>query len=285
MSEPLLQVREHADPAAFRDRAMPLLMRDECANCVMIGIIGRLVEGKPATKSGAVVTPLLMTVEAGAEVLAVATQTPPHALLFSPLDEACAAALADHLHARAWDGTQFSGILPSVYLIARRWGARVKRDFKTHIALRLFRTTRVIDPLPAPGVLRPATLPDLATTTQWVDAFGREINEPNSDPARAARMVTEEGRLHLWDVEGEPRASCAWQGPTPSSVRIGFVYTPPQYRGRGYASNAVAELTRRLLASGHKYCTLFTDKGNPTSNSIYMKIGYEPVADFEHVKF
>ena len=92
-----MRVIEHNDVHAFRDRAMPLLMRDECANCVMIGIIGRLVEGKPASRSGEVVTPLLMTVEQGGEVLAVATQTPPHALLFSPLDESSAVSLADHL--------------------------------------------------------------------------------------------------------------------------------------------------------------------------------------------
>ena len=110
-----MRVIEHDDVNAFRDRAMPLLMRDECANCVMIGVIGRLVEGKPATKSGEIVTPLLLTVEEGDDVLAVATQTPPHALLFSALDEACAEVIANHLHARKWDGTQFSGILPTLF--------------------------------------------------------------------------------------------------------------------------------------------------------------------------
>jgi hypothetical protein len=280
-----MRVTDHDDVMAFRERAMPLLMRDECANCVMIGVIGRLAEGKPAARSGESTTPLLMTVEDDGAVLAVATQTPPHALLFSPLDEACAAALADHLHARAWDGSQFSGILPSVHLIARRWQAHVGRDFKLHIALRLFRTSRVIDPPPSSGSLRRATPDDASVVTDWIDAFGREIGEPFPDPARASNLGIEEGRIQLWTVDGEPRAICAWQGPTPSSVRIGLVYTPPGSRGKGYASNAVAELTRRLLASGRRYCTLFTDKSNPTSNSVYTKIGYEPVADFEHVKF
>ena len=281
-----MRVIEHDGVTSFRDRAMPLLLRDECANCVIIGIIGRLVEGKPAgARSTDTDPPLLMTLEHGGQVRAVATQTPPHALLFSPIDEAQASVLTGHLHERSWSGNQFSGILPSVRHVAERWKGLTGRDYRLHIALRLFRTSRVINPRPAPGRLRPATADDAAVMTAWVAAFGREINEPHPDPARGARMMTEEGRLHVWDVDGEPRASCAWQGPTPSSVRIGFVYTPPHHRGRGYASNAVAELTRRLLASGRTYCTLFTDRSNATSNSIYQKIGYEPVADFEHVKF
>jgi predicted GNAT family acetyltransferase len=280
-----MRVIEHSNVMSFRDRAMPLLMRDECLNCVMLGILGRLVEGKPATRSGEVVTPMLLMVESDGEVLAVATQTPPHALLFSPVDEACAVALADHLHAGSWSGTQFSGVVPSVHLLARRWQSHVKRDLKLHLALKLFRTSRVTDPRPSPGELRVAATDDMPVVTDWIIAFGAEIREPFPDPGRAARLGIEEGRIHLWAVDGQPRGICAWQGPTPNSVRIGLVYTPPEHRGRGYASNAVAELTRRLLASGRKYCTLFTDKSNPTSNSVYTKIGYEAVADFEHVKF
>ena len=49
-------------------------------------------------------------------------------------------------------------------------------------------------------------------------------------------------------------------------------------RGHGYASAAVAEVSRRLLAAGHRVC-LFTDQANPTSNRIYQALGYEPVVD------
>lgn len=281
-----MRIVEHNDVTTFRDRAMPLLMRGECENCVMIGIIGRLIEGKPATKSGEIVVPMLLTAEDDGAVRAVAIQTPPHALLFTPMDEACAVAIADHLHEQAWQGDQFSGIVPAVRSIAQRWRELSGRDFRLHLSLRLFRTSQVIDPSPAPGELRDATSADLSIATNWIGAFGQEIREPFPDPARAAQLSIDEGRLHLWiDEHGEPRACCAWQGPTPNSVRIGLVYTPPDSRGRGYASNAVAELTRRLLGSGRKYCTLFTDASNPTSNRIYQKIGYEPVAKFEHVKF
>jgi predicted GNAT family acetyltransferase len=60
---------------------------------------------------------------------------------------------------------------------------------------------------------------------------------------------------------------------------VNSVYTPPELRRQGYATAAVAELSRVLLAEGYPACVLYTDLANPTSNSIYQRIGYEPVAD------
>ena len=68
-------------------------------------------------------------------------------------------------------------------------------------------------------------------------------------------------------------------GRTPNGIRVGPVYTPPDLRGRGYASALTADLTRRLLAGGRRFCFLYTDLANPTSNSIYQRIGYRPVSD------
>ncbi len=73
--------------------------------------------------------------------------------------------------------------------------------------------------------------------------------------------------------------------PTPHSVRISAVYTPPELRGHGCASACVAALTRRLLDDGWAFTTLFTDLANPTSNRIYARIGYRPVCDMDHYRF
>lgn len=66
---------------------------------------------------------------------------------------------------------------------------------------------------------------------------------------------------------------------------VNAVYTPPHYRGKGYATSCVASLSQHLLNSGYKFCSLFTDLANPVSNSIYMKIGYRPVCDYDEYKF
>jgi predicted GNAT family acetyltransferase len=70
-------------------------------------------------------------------------------------------------------------------------------------------------------------------------------------------------------------------GRTPNGTRIGPVYTPPELRGRGYGSALTAAVTERLLGSGLRFCFLYTDLANPTSNSIYQRIGYRPVSDVD----
>jgi len=44
-------------------------------------------------------------------------------------------------------------------------------------------------------------------------------------------------------------------------------------------------VTQAQLDSGKRYCFLFADLANPTSNHIYQAIGYEPVADAADHRF
>ena len=93
-----------------------------------------------------------------------------------------------------------------------------------------------------------------------------------------------DGAWLVWD-DGGPVSLAAYGNPTPSGIRVGPVYTPPELRGRGYATSLVAELTAERLAAGSAFCFLITDLSNPTSNVIYARIGYEPVADWDQWSF
>lgn len=146
---------------------------------------------------------------------------------------------------------------------------------------RLYEIERVTMPAGVAGIRRLATEQDQDVVTAWVAGFGRDTGlasrEP-SDPAAEARRVIASGRLHLWEIDGQPRCCTVAQHPAHGVVRVGFVYTPPEQRGNGFASALVAEVSDEVLAGGER-CILYTQLENPTSNAIYQRLGYRPVAE------
>lgn len=70
-----------------------------------------------------------------------------------------------------------------------------------------------------------------------------------------------------------------------TAIGIAFVYTPTYFRGNGYATSCVAQLSQMALEKGFRRCVLYTDLLNPTSNSIYQRIGYKAVCDSLMLKF
>lgn len=131
------------------------------------------------------------------------------------------------------------------------------------------------------GIFRWANKSDQAITQQWVYDFAVSINQPMEmdQAAKRAEELIENNRLAFWEVDNKVVSMANASRPTKNNITINFVYTPQEFRKRGYASNCVAELTRRLLASGFFSTSLYTDITNPTSNKIYMEIGYEPKVD------
>jgi uncharacterized protein len=88
----------------------------------------------------------------------------------------------------------------------------------------------------------------------------------------------------LWD-DGRVGCMAARARRTRRTESVNHVYTPPEERGRGFATALVADLSQRLLADGRAQCVLFTDLANPTSNAIYARIGYRPIGDFTMIRF
>lgn len=60
---------------------------------------------------------------------------------------------------------------------------------------------------------------------------------------------------------------------------MGPVYTPPAHRGRGYGAGVTHAVSEAAYAAGAEEVLLFTDLANPTSNGIYLRLGYTPVED------
>jgi predicted GNAT family acetyltransferase len=190
--------------------------------------------------------------------------------------------LIDYLARLPWGGLGFTGPVEAGEALAAAWTARSGTPMRVKTALRLFESREVIPPAPAPGEMIPAAAEHLDVLTAWREDFFRFISEHDPDSREGARRMIDGGTAYLWRDRGELRSIAAVAGPTPNGIRVNHVYTPPEFRGRGYASNLVAAVTRRMLDGGRTFCTLFTDLSNPTSNKIYQRIGYRPVCDCAH---
>lgn len=72
---------------------------------------------------------------------------------------------------------------------------------------------------------------------------------------------------------------------SPNGASISYVYTPKTHRQKGYGSKITSLLSQKLLGQGFKFYNLYTDLLNPTSNSIYQKIGYKMIDESKHISF
>ena len=145
---------------------------------------------------------------------------------------------------------------------------------------------REVRPPPAPeGRLRVAGPGDAPLLERWTSAFLVDIDEPmpESEAVGMVSTLMATDDLVVWERRGEVVSMAAVNRRTAWSSNVASVYTPPQHRGRGYASAAVAGLSQRELDAGAEWCCLFTDLANPTSNHIYVAIGYMAVCDYRHV--
>lgn len=116
-----------------------------------------------------------------------------------------------------------------------------------------------------------------------MDAFAAEAFGDRDAPARDAERWVD-ARLggvggFVLREDGEPVSLAGWGGRTPNGIRVGPVYTPPHRRRRGYGSAVTAAVSAEQLEAGRRFCFLHTDLANPTSNRIYVDIGYQAVCD------
>jgi predicted GNAT family acetyltransferase len=276
-----MKLTRHQDADAFIEHAGAFLAAREAENNLILGLSSRLrntplMYGEPA---------YLAVVEDGGEVVAAALRTPPHNLVLSEIDR------AEAIEPLVRDVGQTFGTLPGVVGPKRRveefvaaWEGETGAKGRREREQRAFRADSVDPPQGVSGHMRPYESGDYELAVRWMDAFVAEAlsgPEPESSAQFVERREADpDGGLVVW-VDGEPVCMAGFGGLTPNGIRIGPVYTPPDERRRGYGSALTAALTQQLLDGGRRFCFLFTDLANPTSNRIYQQIGYRAVSDVD----
>jgi GNAT superfamily N-acetyltransferase len=214
--------------------------------------------------------------------IGVALQTPPYKVLLSVATAGIANELGRRFAARHPDVRQVQGPDVAAWAFANGAGASPGR-LVAHEGLHALHSARSV-PRPE-GHVRFAVPEDGAVLQSWLDAFVAEalpVGHPKD--ARGGVRLAASGRAWLWIArDGTPVAMACNPRRVGGWHAVGPVYTPPERRGRGYATGLVASVTELALASGAKGCTLFTNLANPTSNRIYERIGYERIGIYDTV--
>lgn len=167
---------------------------------------------------------------------------------------------------------------------AGQWAERQKSAVVPFMGQRIYEVDEVEEPTGVKGDLRKAVPSDRERLIDWVRHSGDDTNAVRENKAEDIvdrRLLA--GQLWLWD-SGGPVSMAGLTSPVEGVVRVQLVYTPPENRGKGYASACVASLSKQVRDEGHR-CILYTYLGNPVSNSIYRRIGYSAVAEGIQYRF
>lgn len=222
-------------------------------------------------------------------VTATFFRTPPGRLMPTRLTpdetEALAAQLADR-------GTELPGIMAeqdTATVFAEAWRRRTGAEPGTSVRQRLYRLTELtpLHPTP-PGRPRIAVAKDREQLMHWHGEFVAAIGEHGATIGSAewADARISYGGVTLWETpDGTPVSMAGATAKVAGQIRVAPVYTPADLRGRGYAGAVTAEVSRAARTAGATEVLLFTDLANPTSNALYQRLGYRPVADFTAYDF
>lgn len=277
----MIEIRSHSHASELISLSGTYLERHESENNLPIGLVYRLSESPHYYGSK---SPLLLSILEQGRVVGVAVMTPPRRIILSKIDTEVRVAISHLVEYLRGSNTRTPGVVgPSVEAqafcdcwVERMFGVSAKVAMR----LRVFEARKIADMSLSPGKLRLACMDDHLLIAEWIAKFSEETGEPvdlQSAKSHAERCIKGQ-ELYIWD-RNEPVSIARKGRSTRNGTTISTVYTPPEHRNKGYATSCVWSLTQKMLTDRYSFCSLYTDLSNPTSNSIYSKIGYVPVGD------
>ncbi|MCL2387415.1 MAG: GNAT family N-acetyltransferase [Defluviitaleaceae bacterium] len=271
----------------FYRESFDLLMRHEAQNSL---VLGNLIIGHEGTDKSEWRDPakwLMATVENENGVQLVALRTPPHHLTMYAKDNRIDDEVLECL-VKGLAGHEITGVTTEKELASRFAKAYCDVNglaYETEFNQRVYELSRV-NPVPRVGTLRRVEKRDMSFLPFWVEGFHFHVGVDKSAEMMKVPQDWDvyhnrilHRKLYILEVEGIPVSMAGIPRATPTICAVGPVYTPPYFRGKGYATSCVAKLSQLLLDQGFAKCALYTDLANPTSNSIYQKIGYTAICD------
>jgi predicted GNAT family acetyltransferase len=136
---------------------------------------------------------------------------------------------------------------------------------------------------------RRANAAELDLLTAWRVGFQREALHRDESPELQANAREEIELMHRegldWVLEdgGRVVAYSTFNARLPDAVQVGGVWTPPEWRGRGYGRAVVAGSLLDARAQGVSRGILFAER--PDAKRAYIGIGFRPVGRYGLILF
>ncbi len=282
----------YTDVHEFYNDTYDVLMRHEAQNLIPLGniIIGN--EGKDKTDWRDPVNWLMANVSDENGILLTALMTPPHNITLYATDNIinknAVNCLVDGLKDHDIPGVMTEKALAEYF--AKEYTSRKEITSKTTMSQRIYELRAVNPEVKQFGNIRLLEEKDMYFFPYWSEAFNAanvygktEMDIPQDAKTYRYRLSTK--KLYVLEDNGVPVSMAGYTREMQTAIGVAFVYTPPYFRGKGYASSCVAQISQMALDKGFTKCVLYTDLLNPTSNSIYQKIGYNAICDSLMLKF
>ncbi len=277
-------VEEFTDLEKFCRSCLVFLEKREAENNLFIGLLNTL---KSNIFHFSTERPRFFAVFERQKIVSAAMMTPPYNLILTRSAKRHLDALNDYFESQKISLPGALGPKETVSYFSKDYAKRRGLTATLRFAQRIFQISKLKDVSYSPGQMRKAVQSDQEIVCKWAELFAIESGLSNHEIKRSAKSAQnkiEQGSIFVWE-DHTIKSMASFMGPTPNGIRIGFVYTPEDFRKRGYATSITAALSNHLLKQDRSFCFLFTDLSNPTSNSIYKKIGYEEVCDIDLIEF
>lgn len=265
------------------------MLKNEAKNNLLFGILNNLKQN-PQTYSEEH-SPILISITEDDELKLVSIRTPPYNQVISYTEDLeTIPMLVEELSLKTPDIPGILGFKEGAQKFGKLWGKKLDKTHTLDMHERIYQLKQVNPKTVGSHTFEPATRRDRELILEWINAFSLEAvpNQPSEDTPVGLKRINqamERKMIYVLKVKDEIVSMAKKAGVTPNGQTINAVYTPPNQRKRGYGTEVVAKLSQQILDEGKKYCFLFTDLANPTSNKIYQNIGYQPIIDVDAYLF
>ena len=280
-----MEFKKFEDANEFSAKAEPILAQREDVYSLFFGVL-------QAIKTGAYENPFMAAIEENGEVLALFQMTPPHPVNIILTDEDRMEEVLDlaieSLITLEVEVSSIISLKPWANRFAGKWETKTGRSSKVLMDQGLYRLDQVDETLKeSSGTWRFANEEDCPLIGNWYTLFEKVAGLPvtsKEDVKSRVETFVKKREVFFWEDKGQIVSMMKKSRPTKHGITVSLVFTPQEERRKGYARTMVAACSKELLKD-YKFCVLYTDMMNPTSNKIYKEIGYKKIADSVQLGF